>query len=111
MGYLYRCRFRCDMAAEQICDLRKIFVTLCYSEDFKCQLSDYVSKLPESLQPFEDFLEGNPWLAGQKITWAGKMSHNETGRNFVLCNSYISKLSLLPNPLPPLSAAFFLQTF
>jgi len=63
-------RARCDLAAEQICDLRKTFVTLCYSEDFKSQLLDYVSKLPKSLQPFEDFLGENPWLAGQNITWA-----------------------------------------
>jgi len=65
---------RCDVAAEQVCDLRQQFVRLCYGRffglDFKEKGPGYVDNIFKSLKPFEDFLGDNDWLAGANITWA-----------------------------------------
>ena len=69
---------RCDQAAEQICDFRQGFVKLCYGAffgmDFKEKGPAYAENIKKNLQPFETFLGDNKWLAGENLTWAGKVS-------------------------------------
>jgi len=63
-------KYRCDLAAEQICDVRKRFVELCYGDDFQSKCCVYLANLPKELQLFETFLGGGVWLAGANITWS-----------------------------------------
>ena len=63
---------RCDLAAEQVADLKKAHSSVCYGSHFSTEGPAYVENIPKLLVPFETFLGENPWLAGENITWAGK---------------------------------------
>ena len=77
------------MAAEQIVDIRKKFVDLCYGADFEKKCAEYVASLPEMLKPLAQFLGDNRWLAGSHITWAGKKTEIATD----ICHALV-----LPDP-------------
>jgi len=61
---------RCDMAVGVIHDFRTTFTHIIYNPDFQNLKGPYLEKLPAKLELFENFLKGNRWLAGEKLTYA-----------------------------------------
>jgi len=70
MGQTEMERCRCDLVAEQTCDVRKNFVQLCYGDDFQSKYPTYLASLPKTFEQYEAFLGNNAWLARPHITWA-----------------------------------------
>ena len=60
---------RCDMAAGVIQDFHTNFTDTIYNPDFKNLKGPYYEKLPRLLGQFDQFLQGNTWLSGEKLTY------------------------------------------
>lgn len=61
---------RADMAEQEASDLRLSLVHVCYSGPrYESQREQYLKSLPTQLQLFDKFLDGNRYVAGDKLTY------------------------------------------
>lgn len=80
---------RIDVVENQLIDLNRNFVNLCYNPKFESLKPDYVKNLPDALKHISEFLGKSKFLAGDNVTFVDFLAY-----------SYISKqLTLAPNCL------------
>ncbi|XP_013396391.1 glutathione S-transferase Mu 2-like [Lingula anatina] len=74
-------KIRCDILEHQLDDFVWAFIYVCYAKklsnwDYAEKRSEYLSKLPDMLKEYSEFLEDRPWFTGKNLTYVDFLAYD-----------------------------------